>query len=338
MKICHFLKSTPFGKQNRLGILVGGSLHEILDVNLFWVNSFRRRGFFNPLERAHHHAPPSLSAVLKLKENPLSFFQNTREQFHKEEKEERSEDSPSLFRLEDSKLGPPLDVITTYRDFYAHEKHVAKGFELRKEPIPKYWYEIPAYYKGSPHGFIGHEDEILWPSYSRILDYELELAAIVGRDGFNLSAKKACDHLFGFTILNDISARDMQKKEMAVRLGPAKAKDFCSVIGPVIATIDEFKTDRPDLTMVARINGEEWSKGQSGDAHYGFSEMMAHVSRDEWLLAGDLLGSGTVGTGCGLELSRWIQPGDEIELEVEGIGILRNRVGHPQQTKPGQGD
>ena len=323
MKICHFSQPTPFDKQNRLGILIGE--REILDVNLFWGHTFRQQGFFNHQERANHLAPSSLSAILRLKPRPLAFFQETLDKF------DRKRASECLFSLKDSKLNAPLDIITTYRDFYAHEEHVRKGFELRKESIPKAWYEIPAYYKGTTHGFIGHDDEILWPSYSRILDYELELAAVVGRDGKNLTEKKAIDHLFGLTILNDVSARDIQKKEMSIRLGPAKGKDFCSVIGPVITTMDEFEGQEPDLTMVARVNGEEWSRGQSGAAHYSFSQMMAHVARDEWILSGDLLGSGTVGRGCGLELSRWIQPGDEIELEISGIGILCNKVGHPTE-------
>ena len=325
MKICHFSQATPFEPQNRLGILLNDD--NILDINLFWIQYLRQQEFFNYQDRANHIAPPSLSAILKLKSNPLAFFQETMDLFDLNKYPE------CVFQLKDSQLNSPLDIITTYRDFYSHEKHVAKGFELRKESIPPSWYEIPAYYKGSPHSFIGDGDEILWPSYSRKLDYELELAAVIGKDGFNLKDKDAGSHIFGLTILNDISARDMQKKEMAIRLGPAKAKDFCSILGPVITTIDEFNDCHPNLTMIARINGEEWSRGQSGDAHYSFSQMLAHVSQDEWVLAGDLFGSGTVGSGCGLELSRWIQPGDEIELEIKGIGILRNKVGHPQEVK-----
>ena len=327
MKVCHFSPPSARGQESRLGIVVE---EKILDVNLFWSGVFRQQGFFNFQQRAQHFAPPSLAASLRLKSEPLAFFQQTMEKFD-QLSPSSSEAEESLFALADTKLNAPLDAITTYRDFYAHEKHVAKGCELRKVDISKYWYEIPAYYKGNPHSFIGHCDEILWPHYSKILDYELELAAVVGKDGYQLDEKTAAHHIFGLTILNDISARDMQKKEMAIGLGPAKGKDFCSIIGPVITTMDEFANSAPDLLMVARINGEEWSRGQSGDAHYSFAQMMAHVAQDEWLLAGDLLGSGTVGSGCGLELGRWIQPGDEIELEVERIGILRNNVGHPQQ-------
>ena len=225
-------------------------------------------------------------------------------------------------------LTKPLDKISTYRDFYAHEKHVKKGFEKRKEVVPKAWYEIPAYYKGATEGFIGPNEEILWPHYTNILDYELELAVVIGKGGFNIKESNALEHIFGFTILNDVSARDIQKKEMSVRLGPAKGKDFCSVIGPVIATIDEFNNKEPNLLMTASINGNEWSRGQSGDSHYTFQEMITHVSKDEWVIPADLFGSGTVGTGCGLELDKWIKQGDTIEMTVEGIGTLTNKIGN----------
>jgi 2-keto-4-pentenoate hydratase/2-oxohepta-3-ene-1,7-dioic acid hydratase in catechol pathway len=204
---------------------------------------------------------------------------------------------------------------------------VATGFKKRGEPIPQAWYEIPAYYKGATVGFIGPEEEILWPSYTDVLDYELELGMVIGRDGYNVKAEDAHKHIFGFTILNDISARDIQKKEMQIRLGPAKGKDFCSIIGPVIVTVDEFNSCEPNLLMTAKVNGVEWSRGYSGDIHFTWAQMIEHVSKDEWIIAGDLFGSGTVGTGCGLELDKWIKPGDVLELEIEKIGVLKNVVG-----------
>ena len=322
VKICQFSIQSIHPIQNRIGILIDNQ--QVLDVHLFWTYHFREKNFYNYQERADYFSPPSLSRILTIKEEPLAFFQETLSLYKKTNRED------CTFKLNNLKILAPLDKITTYRDFYTHEKHVAKGFELRNEPIPPDWYQIPVYYKGNPHSFRGHEDEILWPSYTKKLDYELELAAVIGRDGQNIKEKEAHKHLFGLTILNDISARDIQKKEMSLRLGPAKGKDFCSIIGPIIVTIDEFDTSEPNLEMLARVNGEEWSRGQSGDAYYNFPQMIAHASMDEWILSGDLFGSGTVGTGCGLELSRWIQPGDEIELEVEGIGILKNKVGHPQ--------
>lgn len=315
MKIINYqLKSHPFHGP-RLGILLD---NKILDPQYSFQQKFQQY-FHNPKERAKDYCPSSLHSLLRLKNNPLTLL---KEALDLPEKNKYFLDfSPNI------KLNPPLDKIETYRDFYAHEKHVQVGFKKRNEPIPPAWYEIPAYYKGATCGFIGHEDDVLWPHYTDVLDYELELGMIISKDGINISKEKALDYIFGFTILNDISARDIQKKEMSIRLGPAKGKDFCSIIGPVITTFDEFNFKEPALLMTAKVNNQEWSRGYSNEGHFTWAEMIAHVSQDEWILAGDLFGSGTVGTGCGLELDKWIKPGDTIELEIEKIGILKNTIG-----------
>ena len=289
---------------------------KIVDLNLSWQEKFKSEGRFNHQERAEHKLPSSLSKVLSICDKPLDLFRETLEL-----------KSLVSFDLKDHRLNCPLDKITSYRDFYAHEKHVKKGFEKRGEEIPEAWHEMPVYYKGSTVGFIGEQEEILWPSYSEVLDFELEMGMVILKEGKNIKEEMAMDHILGLTILNDISARDIQKKEMSVRLGPAKGKDFCSVMGPVIVTMDEFNNKEPNLLMQAFINGEKWSEGHSGDSKFNFSQMIAHASYDEWLLPGDFFGSGTVGTGCGLELDKWIKPGDEIELKVESIGSLKNIVG-----------
>lgn len=332
MKICRYIHNNSARPEARLGILTEDG--KIIDPNYVWACDYEREGKYNFWERANYTCPSSLSQILKLKEDPIDFLSECYGLYLFLEKVgdlELRDGTPIAFEFENSsevRLSSPIDQITTYRDFYAHEKHVAKGFEKRNEPIPEAWYEIPAYYKGPTHGFIGPEEEVIWPGYTDILDYELELGMIVGKEGKNIRPDEALDHIFGFTVLNDISARDIQKKEMAVRLGPAKGKDFCSVIGPVITTIDEFDFKEPDLKMTAKINGELWSEGQSGDSHFSWAQMITHVSQDEWVLPGDLFGSGTVGTGCGLELDKWIQQGDEIELEIESIGKLKNKIGY----------
>lgn len=330
MKIVTYLHRHGLGTEKRLGILVNETT--ILDPNFVFACDFEREGRFNPKERANVHCPSSLHQLLHLRENPLEILHEAWGLMLFLEKcgtFEMLDGTKYLVALNEKNisLSAPLDKIETYRDFFAHEKHVAVGFKKRNEPIPQAWYELPVYYKGATAGFIGPEQEILWPSYTDVLDYELELGMVVGLDGKNIKAKDAHKHIFGFTVLNDISARDIQRKEMTVRLGPAKAKDFCSIIGPVITTADEFKNTEPDLLMTAKVNGVEWSRGQSGDAHFTWAEMIEHVSREEWVLAGDLFGSGTVGTGCGLELDKWIRPGDLLELEIENIGKLINRVG-----------
>jgi 2-keto-4-pentenoate hydratase/2-oxohepta-3-ene-1,7-dioic acid hydratase in catechol pathway len=334
MKICRFSYQNPFITHKRLGIITPENT--LIDANLCWQLDYQREGFANYQERSNYRLPSSLNTLLRLNDHPLEALEEAYGLFLFFQKvgiNELADGTPISFDLNNEtniRFHSPLDKIETYRDFYAHEKHVKKGFDKRKEPVPEAWYEIPAYYKGATEGFIGPEEEILWPSYTDVLDFELEMAVVIGKDGMNIKEENALDHIFGYTILNDISARDIQKKEMSIRLGPAKGKDFCSVLGPVIVTADEFDGE-PDLLMTATVNGEEWSRGQSGDSHYSWAQMIAHASREEFIVAGDLMGSGTVGTGCGLELDRWIQSGDEIDLFIDGIGHLKNKVGKKRQ-------
>lgn len=327
MKICTFLKSSFLGTHKRLGIVEND---RVIDVNLVWKHYFQKRGYYSPEEKANYYMPSSLSDILThFQEESLNQFKLSLSHFHALLKDGVNPDHLSL-SLNEIEFDSPLDKIIMYRDFYAHEKHVKKGFEKRGEPVPEAWYEIPAYYKGGTAGFLGNNTTIPWPSFSQKIDYELELGLVLGCDGFNISENKALDHVFGYTILNDISARDIQRKEMSIRLGPAKGKDWCSIMGPVIITQDEFGNSEPDLLMQARVNGELWSEGRSSDSHFSWSQMISHMGQDEWIRASEFIGSGTVGTGCGLELDKWIAPGDVVELEIEKIGILKNIVGKPK--------
>lgn len=333
MKVITFEKSSHFGRIIKTGVFFNEST--IFDPQNIWQLYFEKQGFYNARQRAENKMPHSLAKYLKTAESPIDLLLETKELFIKyySQGDLSTYDKSSLaFDLKDNgdiKILCPLDSINCYRDFYTHEKHVKTSFAKRGEEIPAPWFEIPAYYKGPTTGFIGQDSIVPWPNYTEKLDYELELACVIGRDGKNIKEEEALKHVFGFTILNDISARDIQKKEMAIRLGPAKGKDFCSVLGPVITTMDEFNFKEPSLEMKAYINDELWSSGKSSDAHYSWAQMIAHASNEEWLLSTDVLGSGTVGTGCGLELDRWIQPGDKIILEIEGIGSLKNIIGTP---------
>lgn len=336
MKVCTYNRQTPIGQFKRLGIFFNETT--IVDVNLVWQRIFEDEGHFNAKLKANEIAPSNLSAFLThYQDAAIEMLHETMDAFKELASNNilKTFDQADLaFDLRDDgrvKLDCPIDKINCYRDFYAHEKHVAKGFEKRGEPIPEAWYEIPAYYKGPTSGFIGTGEIVPWPSYTKKLDYELEFGVIIGKDGKNIKAQNALDHIFGYTIFNDISARDIQKKEMAVRLGPAKGKDFCSVVGPVIITADEFEGKEPNLKMTASINGEKWSEGYTGDSHYTWAQMIEHASKEEWLLATDFMGSGTVGTGCGLELDKWIAPGDCLELYIEKIGTLKNIIGTPNK-------
>lgn len=215
---------------------------------------------------------------------------------------------------------PPL-----LRDFIAFENHIAATSKKRGQPIPPEWYNAPVYYKGNPLTIIGPEDVLLWPLNTKKLDYELELACVIGRKGRDIPAEKAWDYIAGYTIMNDFSARDIQFQEMACRLGPAKGKDFATALGPCLVTPDEI-SDINQVRMSARVNGELWSEGMFGTIYWSFAQMIEHVSRGETVYPGEVWGSGTVGGGCGLEMDRFLQPDDVVELEIQPIGTLKTRI------------
>jgi 2-keto-4-pentenoate hydratase/2-oxohepta-3-ene-1,7-dioic acid hydratase in catechol pathway len=213
------------------------------------------------------------------------------------------------------------------RDFLAFEGHLQNALPRLGRPIPDEWYEVPAYYKGMPDTVIGPDEEIPWPSWTDKLDHELELAAVIGRPVRDAAPEDAADAIFGYTIWNDLSARDVQSRELPMGMGPGKAKDWdgSNVLGPCIATADDL--DAGGLAMRVRVNGEVWGEDSSAHMHHTFADMIAYASRSQTLYPGEVLGSGTAAGGSGLELDRWLAPGDVVELEIEGIGVLRNRIG-----------
>jgi 2-keto-4-pentenoate hydratase/2-oxohepta-3-ene-1,7-dioic acid hydratase in catechol pathway len=215
----------------------------------------------------------------------------------------------------------------TLRDFLTFEGHLKNAFAGLGKEIPDEWYTVPAYYKGLPDTVIGPDAEIPWPRYTAKLDHELELAAVIGTPGKDIGVDDAYRHVFGYTIWNDMSARDIQTRELPVGMGPCKAKDWdgSNVLGPCIVTPDELDIDDTELSV--RINGERWGGDSTAHMHHTFADLIAYASQDLTLHPGEVIGSGTATGGSGLELDRWLQPGDLIEMEAAGIGVLRNRVG-----------
>lgn len=226
--------------------------------------------------------------------------------------------------------------VASFRDFYAFEEHVKTCRGHRGLAMVPQWYDVPVFYFSNAVAVIGDGDPVSAPYGSAALDYELELACVIGTAARNLSDDdSAMDCVAGFTILNDWSARDIQRVEMAVGLGPSKSKDFATSVGPRLVPFEELKPNYRDgrlhLEMTAAVNGKEYSRGDSGSMYWTWPQILAHASRDTELRPGDLIGSGTVGTGCILELTPeavggWLQPGDLVELTIRHLGVLRNTV------------
>lgn len=255
----------------------------------------------------------------------------------------------SVHDADSCRLLAPLPAPPQIRDFMCFEKHVIQAFgaafrmratraataEERAALLaqaeafrpPPVWYERPLYYKANRFSISGPGDMVRWPAYSRLMDYECELACVIGRPGADIPKARALEHVFGWTIFNDFSARDTQGAEMPGNLGPAKGKDFdgANAFGPCILTADEIP-DPYGLDMIVRVNGQERSRGSTRDMHWKFEDVIAYVSQGETLHAGEVLGSGTVGDGCGLEHLRFLEDGDRVEIEIPPIGVLANVV------------
>jgi 2-keto-4-pentenoate hydratase/2-oxohepta-3-ene-1,7-dioic acid hydratase in catechol pathway len=247
------------------------------------------------------------------------------------------------------KLLAPLPTPPQMRDFLCFEKHLIQAFtqiqrmraatapdpekalrDLEQQGAykpPKSWYERPSFYKPSRFAVCGTDQDVTWPDYSKTIDYELEFACVIGKSGRDIPKDKARAYIFGYTIFNDLSARDEQSLEMLNNLGPGKGKDFdnSNPIGPCIVTADEIP-DPYALDMIVRVNGEQRGRGNSREMHWKYEDCIAFVSRYETIRPGELFCSGTVGNGSGLEIGRYVEPGEVVELEVEKIGVLRNRI------------
>jgi 2-keto-4-pentenoate hydratase/2-oxohepta-3-ene-1,7-dioic acid hydratase in catechol pathway len=255
-------------------------------------------------------------------------------------------DSPDIRPLADTRLLAPVPMPIKIRSFSVYEKHMLQSLDavikaklgawavklnhvLKLITPPKQFYTAPAYYKGSNTTVVGHEADIKWPTFDEgKMDYELELGVFIGREGQDISSSQARPFIFGYTIYNDVSARDRLLKELFKgKLGPLKGKDFetGNAIGPWIVTADEIK-DPYNLSMEVRVNGEVRGRGNTGEMHFNIEQMIAHASLGERLVPGEFFGTGAIGNGTGIESWSFLNPGDIIELEIEGIGVLRNRL------------
>jgi 2-keto-4-pentenoate hydratase/2-oxohepta-3-ene-1,7-dioic acid hydratase in catechol pathway len=248
--------------------------------------------------------------------------------------------------VSDVVLRPPVSP-PSIRDFSAFEEHCRNGLKALGRDLSPEWYETPVFYFANPGSVVGTDEVVRRPGNSVRLDFELEIGAVIGRPGSDLDPTTAEQHIAGYLIYNDWSARDLQGQEMElVPIGPAKGKDFANGLGPVLVTPDEIADRRSgaayDLAMTATVNGHSYSTGNWADIYWSFGEMLAYASRGANLRTGEVIGSGTCGSGCILELSAthgseaypWLEPGDEVVLEVEHMGTLCNTIAEGVPVAP----
>ena len=252
---------------------------------------------------------------------------------------ERARTNPTdVLSLDSVTLRAPVPLPPTVRDFYAFEQHVKTARQTRGLEMDPDWYELPVFYFSNPYAVGGDGEDIAIPPGSAELDFELEVAAIIGRGGSDLTPQQGEESIAGFCVMNDWSARDVQRREMKLSMGPVKGKDFATTLGPMLVTPDEIEDARSgrayDLTMTATVNGREYSRASLAEIFWSFGEMISYASRGTRVQTGDVIGSGTCGTGCILELALvhggdaypWLQPGDEVVLSVDRLGSIRNRI------------
>ena len=325
MKLASFAVTTDLGPATRVGVLADEDT--LVDVTAGYGASLDARGEQDPVAIAETVAPSTMLDFLERGDRAMDAAREARD-FAADAGGDRGPGGARLrYDVAEVDLLSPVPRPNSIRDYMVVEEHVRNALG---DDIPEEWFDIPVYYKGDADCVAGPDDDVEWPSYSEEMDYELELAAVVGKAGRDIPADEAEEYIAGYTIYNDFSARDMQFDEMEVNLGPSKGKDFegSNAFGPYLVTPDEI--DITDVSMTARVDGEVWSDGSLGAMQHSFGDMIEHTSQNLTIHPGDVLGSGTVGMGCGLEMDRYFEPPEAtVELEVEGIGTLRNRVVKP---------
>jgi len=324
VKLATFSVSAPTGPITRLGLVTGEDT--LLDLNAAYGHLiFDRMSAERIAPMAGEVVPPDMVAFLgngQVRTHVLDEIGSAQGDL-------MSLDHNALgqrlhYRLDEIQLLAPVTRPPSIRDCSAFEAHVRNCSGSRG--VPEQWYRHPTYYKGNTGSVVGTGVPVRRPAGETRIDYELEFAVVIGAAGRDIPVATADRHIAGYTVFNDVSCRDIQLAEMKAFLGPAKGKDFDggNVLGPFLVTPEDFDPTTANA-MTARVDGVEWSRGTTDTSHYSVAEIISHISRDETLRAGDVIGVGTVGGGCGLELGKFPEMGQVVELEVEGLGILRNR-------------
>jgi 2-keto-4-pentenoate hydratase/2-oxohepta-3-ene-1,7-dioic acid hydratase in catechol pathway len=333
MRLVTFRANPDLGQLDRIGALIGDELGLVLDLNLTYAAY---------LESVEHESHSQQLADLRIPHSMIGLIEggepstvacknaiNYASDMGEEKLDKKSGDRQQKLqhKLSEVSLLAPIPFPRVIMDFQTFEQHVLNFARKLGGTVPQEWYEMPGCYKKNPGSVIGHLGKVVKPSYTNELDYELELAIYIGKRGKNVKEKDAHQNIFGYSIFNDFSARDIQLKEMKINLGPFKGKDFdtSASFGPCLVTADEVKNPH-DLKMSSYVNGKLISEGNSKNMRWSFEKLIEYSSMEETLYPGYILGSGTAGYGSGFENDIRLGPGDSVELRIEGLGSLKNEI------------
>jgi 2-keto-4-pentenoate hydratase/2-oxohepta-3-ene-1,7-dioic acid hydratase in catechol pathway len=324
MRLVTFELATPLGPARRTGALVAPD--QVLDLCLARAAQHASLGRPRHRQLAEAEVPSDMLELLQGGEYALDAAREA-VGYASTSGDEALDGAPIRHNVSDVRLLAPLPRPNSLRDFLVFEEHLRNVGRTIGRPgqLPPEGYNLPAHYKGNVDAIYGPDDTVPYPGYTEKLDYELEICAVVGRQGRRIKEADGESYIAGYTLYNDWSARDIQMREGSVGIGPGIGKDFASSIGPCIATPDEFSVEHSKLE--ARVDGETWSSGTLANMHFSFPQIIEYITQEADIVPGDLLGSGTIGLGCGFETDRYLSPGMTVELEAEGIGLLRNRLG-----------
>ncbi len=334
MKLVTYVRSGA-GQVGRAGVLLGDDV--VLDVAALGLWA-AHHGTALPEVYGTQGLPATMLELLNLGPDALAGVRAALETAQKARREDLHAEDGLAHELHAVSLRTPVPNPPTLRDFYAFEQHVKAARAKRGVGMIPEWYQIAVFYFSNTAALFGTDEPVMYPRLSKELDFELELAAVIGREGSDIAAEDAPGYIAGYMVMNDWSARDLQREEMKMNLGPAKGKDFATSLGPWLVTPDELedkrigsgKDERYDLAMTGRINGDQLTNANAKDLYFTFPQMIERAAQHVRLRPGDIIGSGTCGTGCILELGterhRWLQPGDVVEMEIERLGVLRNTI------------
>lgn len=321
MRLVSFEISCATGPHRRVGALVDDS---VVDITAAYRDQLEREwdGAVDAAVRAA--VPTSMLELLRVGDPALEAAESA-VAAALDDSRPSSADRRVQYDRSTVKLLSPLPRPNSIKDCTVYEQHLLNSRDIEPGGLPDAYYDYPVYYKGNPDAVVNPGETVDWPAYTDSLDFELEIAAVVGKRGRDIDAGAAEDYIAGFTIFNDFSARDIQAEAKPVMMGPSKSKDFANGFGPCLVTT--YSIDPTALETTIRVNGEVWSTSDTDGMYHSWGDILEHLSAGITLHPGDVIGSGTVPLGCGLELDRWLQPGDTLELAVDGIGTLTHHVG-----------